>query len=193
MAENFLELYKEFEEAVYAAKHQTVLEYEGEVEKEKGERVRILRQVRNFLQHHADAKRFVTAGPDGNAFMKKETLELKKLCVTAGKLAKKVPPIGPKTTGREVLEMMSKYDLHWYPVVNEEKELIGMISYRDCFRFTIAMKNIGSLFLRAAAGAIVDAADCTVRSDRLCKGKAEDLEPIVVNEKGKYVGVIVTD
>ena len=117
--EKFLNAFKRLENAIanstelnknYCPKCTSVLDYENslmESDKEKGEKLKVCRIIRNYHSHHEDGAKLFPASKSMTDFLDKEAESLEKQELTVEKVAKKTGVVTDTTTLAEIIPMFA--------------------------------------------------------------------------------------
>ena len=198
LVSDFLEKYKSLELMlrVSMGSDMTVLKYEDTLTGDAGDKMRICRVVRNFLQHNPNASGFIQPTQVMVTFIEKEILRVAAQAEKAKDLVYKIPVIKESMTLREAVKVFvkAKGQYAWLPVVDSKGLVLGVVTESrllqavsvaaDLDKGTIEYLIPKSDLVKSSAG--VPRVEVTDSLDKYAKASQD----VIVVRNGKYSGVI---
>lgn len=190
--EQFLEQYKSLEallRGVYGA-GMTVLNYEDR--SSEPEKLRICRQIRNFLQHTPDGAKFIVPTEAMCLFLRHESVQIASQAEKAKDLAYKQPPVKLTHTWQQAAKLLHKSNRTWLPVVNDKSELVGVLDKDSAFAQLISGKDLSTQTVGDSytAKGLEKTLDGFTVMDCESLAAGYELDKVIVTRKGKYSGLI---
>lgn len=153
--ENFLQIYKELEGLVLQNYDKTIFEYESELDQTSSKKLQICRILRNYIQHNEDGFDFVAVSPSMQKFLSglcklEKSKELKNKDML-------VKPFSRKMMSESALsaaKLLISKKLEFLPVLNEKKQLVGVITKENMIRVAYLYDLNDTLILRDVLGVI---------------------------------------
>lgn len=188
--EKFLGKYKELEEVIrQEATDTTVLQYEESLSASDSDRLKICRQIRNYVQHHDDGKMFLAATEKMNKFLTDLITKEKAKEEQAVNKLYKLSPVTLDFKLSEITEKFAKTKRDWLPVVDENSCYIGCISLLQLVCLLCNTKNTVKLKTAVQLKELSKKSPIKVTKETSLKGlENEDL--IVIGKDGKYAGIV---
>lgn len=125
----FMELYKKFEVLLREA-NQTILNYEDSLSQNERDKLRICRQIRNYIFHHDEAENFITCSEAMCQFI--ANLIKKESDDSHHKRILTLKPICIEDRLSDIKIYFSKSNRNWLPVVDNNGRCLGSI---ELFQF----------------------------------------------------------
>ena len=135
LIQEYLEVYKELEGALRNHQNEIrVLDYEKTLPPNEEEKLRICRQVRNYIQHHDNSENFIAISPGMIEFLETviENVTGEKRIVK-DKLYR-LTPITDANKLSEILNRFVKSDREWLPATDKNGMYIGCINRKEMLR-----------------------------------------------------------
>ena len=190
----FLTLYKELEAAIANKKTMsdgteipnTVLEFEEYLSEESKNKLRICRQMRNFIQHNDE--NFLTSSQEQEEFLAQMISEVTGEKRLAKDHMKRImTPLTEKDNHLAALTMLSKRKEEWVPIVDKSGVIKNAVSY----------ETIGTSLAKGATLKSPLSAD-TVKKTKFRIAKADDLfvdlDPgvhFIIDDDEKLKGIVI--
>lgn len=188
----FLEKYKELEGILRASdSSQTILQYEETLPADDMERLRICRQIRNYVQHHEDGVRFLTATEEMLKFI--ESLiqsEAAKNGVVKDRMYR-LSAITPADTLSVAMGRFASSARPWLPVTGENGEYVGILRCIPFIQIYSLLRNTAKIKTVLADEKLSKKLEVlpSVSKDTPLDGlQGKDL--IVTGKDGKYLGIV---
>lgn len=187
----FIEKYKELEGILRNSDSLSILQYEETLSASDMERLRICRQIRNYVQHHDDGSIFLTATPAMTAFL--ESLiqsENAKRGMVKDKLYR-LSPLSYDDTLGSGLERYANSKREWMPVVDCNGIYLGSLSllqFVQIYNTSRASTKLKSVLSDKAGQKLLQQIQ-TVERDDLLEGLA-GRNLVVIGKGKKYLGIV---
>lgn len=187
----FIEKYKELEGILRNSDSLSILQYEETLSASDMERLRICRQIRNYVQHHDDGSIFLTATPAMTVFL--ESLiqsENAKRGMVKDKLYR-LSPLSYDDTLGSGLERYANSKREWMPVVDCNGIYLGSLSllqFVQIYNTSRASTKLKSLLSDKAGQKLLQQIQ-TVERDDLLEGLA-GRNLVVIGKEKKYLGIV---
>lgn len=124
--QEFLKKYKQLETILNQKEHpMTVLQYEETLSADDMEHLRICRQIRNYVQHHADGTSFLSATDRMKSFLDELMLREAAKTQTAKDRLYRLSPLTPDMALTDVLKRYGAAKRHNLPVVDKNGKYLG--------------------------------------------------------------------
>jgi hypothetical protein len=152
----FLKAYKELEQAIGSDATlpvNKVPDYEMYLEstdKDRADRIRFCRSMRNYIQHHADGLSLVAIQPPLVKFLESETAEIKSHGDHVKDHLIKVPAITVKSSLKEVLDLMTSKKVSTVILENKDGSIGG--AFTTQMILDAAVKSDWKLASKACGG-----------------------------------------
>lgn len=182
--DRFIESYKIFENILREKKHCSVYEYENNLSQPDLDKLRICRQIRNYIQHHEDGEEFLSCTELMCTFIENMTT----VCSEefSGRI-QKMQPITMDSRLNEIEKTLLKTKNSWMPVVDGQR-YVGIIALSKLIFLTAHNNPNTKLSSAIGSGGLTDE-----NISVITKSYAEDFEgqnAVVINDSGHYVGII---
>lgn len=185
LTDDFLNAYKKLETALRnSAREYRVLDYEQLIPEDRSNRLRLCRNVRNFLQHQYDGESFIQPTKAMLDFLNDELEIVNGKPVPERKPVNIVEPLLDTLTLGEIAKILSTGKRVWYPVVNSYNKPRGIIDY-DLYEYYVQIQR------KTLDSKLCDILPrkCIVPIVKSDKSKVYE-RAIIVNNEGKYAGII---
>ena len=198
LVSDFLEKYKSLELMlrVSMGSDMTVLKYEDTLTGDAGDKLRICRVVRNFLQHNPNASGFIQPTQAMVTFIEKEILRVTAQAEKAKDLVYKVPVIKETMTLREAVKVFTKGkgQYKWLPVVDAKGTVLGVVTESRILQAVSVVADLdtgslGNLIRKAELAKLMSGIPVVSVTDSL-EAYAKASQDVIVVRNGKYSGVI---
>lgn len=171
----------------------TVLGYEDKLDTEQGDKLRICRVMRNFLQHNPSAYGFVIPTEAMIVFLEELVTDLAVKLEKSEPAVYRLPPVKLTGTMRDAGKLFVKTGMSWLPVVDGKNYVVAVLTrdklielmagtgrWEDALEFLFRPKD------RAASlGSVRVAADVSEAGTEAWIGT-----DVIVLRGGKYSGVV---
>ena len=190
--EEFLSQYKSLESTLRLLDpNSSVLSYEETLEDaDCKDKLRICRQVRNYIQHHEDGLSFLSPTPSMISFLSRLTNDLMASRERVGDKLYRLQAVAYQGTVREALERFAKSKRDWMPVVSSGK-YSGVLTASRLAQAVYASTRKGDKL--SAFVPEKDLGKAGVRVAEENKPLADflpDQPDIVIVKNGKYLGIV---
>ena len=125
--EKFLEKYKRLFGLVHRIYRNNPYAYTEHLDTETQNKMNFCRHFRNYCQHNADFRTFVSVTPDMVRFLDTQIRELSLQLTSKEYETKKIPAVTPNTSIRDACKLITKWDLGWLPTVDENGSVNGAL------------------------------------------------------------------
>ena len=185
--QKFLDLYKELEDLLRKQNNkQTILQYEEILQKNDADKLRICRQMRNYIQHHEDGNRFLVCSEEMCKFIQelinneKGTKEIR---------IRRLEPLHNYDRIGDVKTFFSKTNKMWMPIVDENNNYLGTL---DILQLIHIYSNQSP---NKKLSSIMNDDDYDKTSIPVLNNKEDVLnfegtEAVVIGKNGKYIGIL---
>ena len=171
----------------------TVLEFENNLDTETAEKLRLCRQIRNYCRHHDDYKKFVDAADGMIQFIKSVQYMIEADFAHVKDKTKRIPSLTVEDTISDAMRAVEKAPAGIVPVVYGDGVLEGIVT----MRVLINALNNGSRKTAKIFSLIGNKVwqkeqnyKTVVTTDPLPELKSADELILVIDQKGKYKGVL---
>lgn len=186
----FINTYKTLENLLREKSPDTsVLEYENTLPAAEGDKLRICRQLRNYIQHHEDGEVFISISDNMIKFLK---LLITQIESEEKKVIDRVYRLGAIELGEKlinVVERFSKTKREWLPVVDNNGMFLGILSYYSVFNAILAAGKLNSklddkMVIKKLKEFTIDDGTSSLKS---VLGKESS---VIIVKNDKYIGVL---
>lgn len=182
--EDFLSAYKELESELREG-NISVLDYETTLPPDDSDRLKIARQIRNYIQHHLDGSSFIAISSDMYSFVLRITEEVRAKRERAKDRLKRIKAIKDTDKLEDACLWMSKNKKDYAPVVDKDGTFLGtltasaLIAALTKLSLKKKIKDIGKL-----------TQSCTIASPNDSLKDFSVGEEIIVVDNKKYKGIV---
>lgn len=188
--DTFLEKYKQLE--VILRKHNpdgSVLQYEETLQTEDMEKLRICRQIRNFMQHHHDGQEFLQATDTMNRFIDDIIIQEISKDELASDRMTRLSPLSVDMKLGDVIARFAKTAREWLPITNVDGIFLGCLTAIQLLQKIPENRNITKIEKLFAER------DYKKYKVYLCDknsplSELAGKDVVVINENRKYLGII---
>lgn len=186
----FINTYKTLENLLREKNPDTsVLEYENTLPAAEGDKLRICRQLRNYIQHHEDGEVFISISDNMIKFLK---LLITQIESEEKKVIDRVYRLGAIELGEKlinVVERFSKTKREWLPVVDNNGMFLGILSYYSVFNAILAAGKLNSklddkMVIKKLKEFTIDDGTSSLKSVLGKEGS------VIIVKNDKYIGVL---
>lgn len=184
----FLEKYKELE-GVLRDMHDglRVLDYEQTLPGTEEEKLRLCRQIRNYIQHHDDGNTFISATQEMSYFIQGLIEKERGKEETAKDKLYRLSPLSVKDKLSEAVNRFSKTKRTWMPVTDnglykggmDLQELISLIAGN---KLSTTLEKAGAAYKKDVV--------LLQKQDSIKELLGEKPDCVVVDKNSKYLGVV---
>ena len=181
----FLELYRKFE-VVLGGYGQTVLNYEDTLSQDEKDKVRICRQMRNYISHHHDGEEFLICS---EAMCKFFRMLIQRESDRTHNRVYTLTPIDVNDRLSDIKTTFYKNNRNWMPVVDDGGKCLGSM---ELFQFLhlLARQNPNKKL-----SSVIDAVAFSNSIPMLYDGSAEldnfeGNDAVIIDDNGRYVGIL---
>lgn len=181
--DDFLNKYKELEAELREA-DTTVLDFENTLPADDSDRLKICRQIRNYVQHHSDGHTFLSATPAMCKFVENTLDGIRAKKEKVKDRLKRIKAVSETDKLENVCVWMSKNKKDYVPVIDKDSIFLGILTSAALIN---ALTVLSLKRKVREVGRYVKA---------LTASPSEDLEKyqigdeIIVVDKDKYKGIV---
>lgn len=194
--DTFLEQYKTLEVLLRTVINpdMTILNYEEKLTPEQSSKLRIIRQIRNFIQHNPETSDFIIPTDAMTEFLKSIMNDITAQQETTDDKTYKLTPLKTTMMLRAASKTIIKSERDWFPIVDEKKVLVGVTTCSRMLELMTRCKlpdttTLGELLRKTELTQSLNdhvVLDCTDSLLPYIQTKPE----IIITRNGKYSGVI---
>lgn len=181
----FLELYKNLE-VLLREKGQTVLKYEDILTQEESDKLRICRQMRNYIFHHGDGEEFLICSQAMCEFLSALIQEEKE-----GKSSRtnRIQPVLITDRLSDIRAAFSKNNRTWMPIVDSDGMYVGSLDMLQFIRLSSNHGDYTRLSGILPSGFFSASSIATLRTQREID-EFSGIDAVITDADGIYLGVL---
>ena len=187
----FLDKYKELEGILRNSDaHQTILQYEETLLPDDMERLRICRQIRNYIQHHEDGLSFLTATNSMIAFIENliKSENAKKECVKDRLY--RLSPLLISDTLSDIIQKFSKTKRDWLPITDENGVFVNIIDAKNLITILAEYKTSTKLKKVLSENKLKNSIETYTLEKEIPLENYYNKNIIVIGSNNKYLGIV---
>lgn len=191
----FLSVYKELETEL-RDNNTTVLDYEPTLPPDEADKLKITRQMRNYIQHHSDGETFLSISPSMLKFIQNEVAKVKTMKDKVKDRVKRLKACIETDKLEDVCKWMSKNKKDYAPITDKDGNYLGVITAGNLIAALTVLsikKKVRDLGMLSTKKKVRGSGEFSVittapPSDNLDKYNVG--QEIIVVDNGKYKGIV---
>lgn len=185
LVNDFLNTYKKLETVLRNSSEQyKVIDYEHLLPEDRERKLRLCRNIRNYLQHEYNGEQFVSPTQAMIDFMNQEMEIIKGKPIERREIVNIVEPISSDLSLSEVAKVLSSGNRIWYPVVDKYNRPRGFVDY-DVYEYYVQVQR------KPLSSRLKDILPAKITIPVVKTDKYKGYErAILISEDGSYRGIL---